>query len=103
MRKTSHYFRLPEANELKQTYSSWIGKKAYVGGGKMETLKDIIIKPSKDIIVFGKSEKGHAVYFEFENKKRLSAYSFLIVNGLTPVFTISSRKVSDEGESQQTG
>lgn len=85
MRKISSHFKLPEANELKQTYSSWIGKKAYMTDGKMETLQSITVRPSGDISIRGQHEKGYVVDFEFANKKRLSANEFLEANGLAPV------------------
>jgi hypothetical protein len=99
MKNAFHYTGFSEADELKRTYSSWIGKKAHIGDGQMETLKSIIIKGSRSTTISGKNERHYTVYFEFENKKRLSAATFLAVNSLTSVLNLSSV----ESEAPQVG
>lgn len=81
--RAGYYYKLNEAEEIKQTYSSWVGKKAHAGKGILATLTDIIIKEkrSRDKI---QAEKNYRVIFEFENKKKFAAHEFLKINSLIP-------------------
>lgn len=82
MAKGTYYYRLCEAEKLKQTYSSWIDKDAHFGAGQIEVLKQIIIKPKRSSKV--KSvENLFTVKFEFKNAETLDAFEFLSNNGLT--------------------
>jgi hypothetical protein len=100
MARTVYYYRLAEAEEIKKAYSSWVGKLAHIGNGKIETLKQIVIRPAREMMIFGKKEKAYKVFFEFENKKCFSAYAFMINNGLTPIVNISSDVLSQSDSKQ---
>jgi hypothetical protein len=84
MESVFHYHTLPEAQEIKQTYSSWIGKKSHIGMGRQEVLKDITLKPGKPISVGESVEPGYYLEFVFENKV-LNVYEFTVSNGLMPI------------------
>jgi hypothetical protein len=99
MMRKLQYYRLSEAEEIKSNFSTWVGRPAHVGHGKLETLIEIVIKPCREIMVFGKREKGYKVKFKFSNHS-FDAYQFMINNGLTPVVTISSSVYPD---SKQVG
>jgi hypothetical protein len=80
--KRAHYYTLAEAEEIRQTYSSWVGKTAHIGAGSHELLKNISIRSNSDNFPNGKSL---VVEFEFENGRTFSAYEFSVNNGLVPV------------------
>lgn len=82
MAKGIYYYRLCEAEKLKQTYSSWIDKDAHIGAGRIEVLKQIIIRPKRALKVKN-DEKLFSVKFEFKNQEILDAFDFLSNNGLT--------------------
>lgn len=73
------YFSSEEAEELKRTYSSWLGKQAHVGNGVTDTLLSIRIVPGK---TYPAKKKVFLVEFEFSNGKKFSAPEFLFYNGL---------------------
>lgn len=79
--KLSHYFTLAQAEELRKIFLSWIGKKAHIGAGYHETLKDIAIREGQEQIP---SEKRYLVEFIFENNRSFGAYEFSVNNGLKP-------------------
>jgi hypothetical protein len=79
------YYRLEEAEELRQTFSSWINKLAYVGNGETNILKRIIVKPRRTLKISTSNEKVYSVKFEFINSTKIDAQSFLINNGLCRV------------------
>jgi hypothetical protein len=83
MTRIRYYYRLCEAEKLKQTYSSWINKKAHLGNGHFEILKRIIIKPKRTVKLQPPPENLFIVKFEFINAKKLDAWLFLKNNGLT--------------------
>ncbi len=74
-----HHFKLEDAENLKQTYSSWIGKPAHVGNGESDILKEITITPKDQMSL---ARKNYFVQFEFVNAK-LHAIEFLKNNGLS--------------------
>lgn len=85
MARGGYYYRLKEAEELKQTYSSWVNKKAHAGNGTFAILKCIKVRPRRSAKTFFEVEKVYSVQFEFENKIKLDAQNFLLNNGLTAV------------------
>jgi hypothetical protein len=81
--KNLYYYRLEDAEEIRRSFASWIGKKAHIGKGQVETLKTIIIKQKRQISSAVASIKFYRVEFVFENRKRLSAQEFLYHNSVT--------------------
>jgi hypothetical protein len=77
--KNLFYFKLHEAEKLRDTYTSWIGKEAHVGKGMKEMLLKIRIKPRRSNVK--KPEKLYHVEFVFDNKT-FSAQEFLFHNSL---------------------
>jgi hypothetical protein len=75
------YYKLEQAEEIKQTYHSWVGKHAHVGMGVTDTLKSIRIKPKK-VKNPRASTKLFIVEFEFDSNVTFSAHEFLFYNGL---------------------
>jgi hypothetical protein len=73
-----YQFKLEDAETIKQTYSSWIGKPAHVGNGESDILKKITIVPKN---VVSLARKNYFVKFEFSHAK-LHAIEFLKNNGL---------------------
>jgi hypothetical protein len=84
MESVFHYHTLSEAQEIRQTYSSWIGKKAHIGMGKQEMLRTIDLKAGRSIVVGGSIEQGYYLEFIFESKT-LNVYEFTVGNGLMPI------------------
>jgi hypothetical protein len=80
MERKDMYYSLREAEEIKQTFSSWIGKKAYTVCGKQEVLKNIIIKPVH--LAANRLKVNFSIDFEFENRNVCASTEFLSVNGL---------------------
>lgn len=74
-------YKSEDAENLKKTYSSWIGRGAHTGHGKTQVLKDIIItkhqleRPLEDTAIY-------KVEFVFENGDTLNSYEFLNYNSL---------------------
>jgi hypothetical protein len=77
--KNLFYFELHEAEKLRNTYTSWIGKEAHVGKGITEKLREIQIRPRNGRTK--KPEKLYHVDFVFDNKI-FSAHEFLFHNSL---------------------
>lgn len=75
-----YYYSNEQAEELKNKFEAWIGKKAHVGSGRTEILKQIHILSKKSRNPFTKNRKLFRVSFEFENKRRISANRFLQYN-----------------------
>jgi hypothetical protein len=84
MESVFHYHTLTEAQEIKQTYYSWIGKRSHIGMGKQEILKDITLKAGRAIAVGEALEQGYYLEFIFETKM-LNVYEFTVSNGLRPI------------------
>ena len=82
MARVRYYYRLCEAEKIKTTYSSWISKKAHLGGGHFEVLKKITIKPRMSRKNDALTETLFTIKFEFTNSKKIDAYLFFINNGL---------------------
>jgi hypothetical protein len=80
-----YYYRLDQAEEIIQTYSSWIGKPAHIGRGLKETLKAIKVQEKRAPRNLKGSQKLYRVEFEFTNEKKFSAHEFLFHNGLVPL------------------
>jgi hypothetical protein len=78
--KNLFYYRLEEAEKIKETYNSWIGKEAHIGKGLTGKLKSIIIKPKQKLNI--REEKLYSVEFEFNTNRKFSAHEFLFHNGL---------------------
>lgn len=83
MNNKTHYYTLLEAEKLKQTYSSWINKKAHLSEGAFEILKRITIKPAPIATDSQHTDLLHSVHFEFTNSRKVDANMFLINNGLS--------------------
>ncbi len=81
MKPEVNYYKFEEAQELKQTFSSWINKTAHIGNGRQDVLKRTIITPRRIQNVL-KKEKFYIVKFEFTNNNKVDAHSFLMNNGL---------------------
>ena len=79
--KNLFYYKLEQAEEIRSTYNSWVGKQAHVGLGMTGTLKSIRIKP-KRIKNQHDSNKLFKVEFEFDNNVKFSAHEFMFYNGL---------------------
>jgi hypothetical protein len=102
MERIVHYYSLEEAEEVRQTYSSWIGKKAYTLSGIQEILKNISIKPGR-IISGEKTRHGFFVDFEFDNGGQCGSYEFMSRNGLIPTLNMNKlRKLYETLEAEQT-
>jgi hypothetical protein len=84
MESVFHYHTYTEAQEIRQSYLSWIGKKAHIGMGRQEVLKDIAVKIGNAISVGEKPEQAYYLEFAFENKV-LNVYEFTVGNGLMPI------------------
>lgn len=82
MAREIYYYRLCDAEKLKQTYSSWINKEAHIGAGEIGILRRIIIKSKRSFKIMPGSENLFSVKFEFNNSKKLDAFIFLKNNGL---------------------
>ncbi|MFL5751873.1 MAG: hypothetical protein ACJ76F_00580 [Bacteroidia bacterium] len=80
--KANPYYKLQEAEEIIQTFSSWVGKKAHAGNGALETLKGITLKKKRSHSTSTNNELSYRVIFEFENNKKFSAGEFLKINSL---------------------
>ncbi|MCW3077297.1 MAG: hypothetical protein JWO32_1906 [Bacteroidetes bacterium] len=85
MNNNPHYYTLLEAEKLKQTYSSWINKKAHLSEGQFEILKRITIKPAPVSTDKQHADLLHSVQFEFTNSRKVDAKMFLINNGLANI------------------
>jgi hypothetical protein len=84
MESVFHYHTFSEAQEIKQTYSSWIGKKAHTGMGQQELLRDITLKSGNTVSVGEHPDQAYYLEFVFENKV-LNVYEFTVGNGLMPI------------------
>lgn len=84
--KNLFYYKLEEAEQIMQNYSSWIGKEAHVGKGTKGVLQSITIKPKRVTGLGTKTEKVYKVEFEFESNRRFSAFEFLFHNSLMSTF-----------------
>jgi len=82
--KSYLYFKSGEAEALKQTYVSWIGRDAHTGKGKKQVLKNIIITECTLHKPF-KGETSYKVEFIFEDNSVLNAYDFLVFNSLITI------------------
>ncbi len=80
-----YYYKLEEAEKLKETYSSWIGKQAHIGKGVKDTLQAITIKPKRGLGQYD-ANKIYKVEFQFGTKKRFSAHEFLFHNSLVTTY-----------------
>lgn len=83
MAREIYYYRLCEAEKLRETYSSWINKEAHIGAGEIGILKKIHIKPTRAVKDNPDTESLFSVKFEFANARKLDAFLFLKNNGLT--------------------
>jgi hypothetical protein len=76
------YLRIEEAEKLKQTYASWIGKRAHVGNGVSGILKAITVKEKVSNNKGKDGEKLYHLEFEFDNERKFGAVEFLFHNNL---------------------
>jgi hypothetical protein len=81
------YYKFEEADSLKQTFSSWIGKLAHTGGGKVDILENISIRPKESRSLSKSATEAYVVQFEFKNSGNVNAFEFLKNNGLSPVLS----------------
>lgn len=79
--KSLFYFKREEAERLKDTYSSWIGKQAHTGKGKKQVLININIVQRK-LYKGSRDASNYRIEFLFDNNVTLSAYEFLFYNSL---------------------
>jgi hypothetical protein len=79
---TPLYYSLREAEEFKNRFSSWIGKKSHIGQGVTETLASIEIKQKKIVKPTRNSDMLFRIEFVYENNHKLSAHDFLYHNAL---------------------
>lgn len=90
--ENAFYYKLEEAEQLKQTYTSWIGREAHVGKGEKQTLQSI------KILSFRSPMTAYRVEFIFANGQSLNTAEFLFRNGLVQSFknfnTISQKSDS---------
>jgi hypothetical protein len=75
------YFNLEQAENIRNTYSSWIGRKAHIGNGSTDFLTDIQLKPRHEFRPF-RSEKLYSIQFVFEGGQKFFAHDFFLYNGL---------------------
>lgn len=87
MAQKRYYYKLQEAEELKQTFSSWVNKVAHIGNGQLSVLKEIVIKPKKVILQQPPELQTYNVEFRFTNSRVLDAGHFLMTNGLRGSFS----------------
>jgi hypothetical protein len=93
--KNLFYYRLEDAQQIKSTFASWIGKQAHIGNGRVETLKAIAIRPKRQIRSISKSREFFKVEFEFEGEKKFSVHEFIFHNSLESIHNhplIASKK-----------
>ena len=81
-----YYYKLEEAEKIKETYSSWIGKEAHVGRGVKDKLKTITIEATRNLNLYNKTDKFYKVEFKFEKEKSFSAHEFLFHNSLITAY-----------------
>jgi len=84
--KNLFYYKLEEAEQIRQNYSSWIGKEAHVGKGNKGVLMSITIKPKREPKQVKKQQRVYKVEFEFEAKRKFSAFEFLFHNSQMSTF-----------------
>jgi hypothetical protein len=82
MAQRRFYFLWEEAQRLKETYSSWLNKVAYIDKGKLSELKKIAIKPKRTFLKQDQTIQTYHVEFHFESKI-IDASHFLLSNGLS--------------------
>lgn len=82
MATEQYFYRLCEAEKIKQTYSSWINKRAHLGKGQFEILKTISVNAAQARKQAGE-DALFSVKFEFWNGQKIDAWHFLKNNGLT--------------------
>jgi hypothetical protein len=90
MARRKYYYNLHEAEELKQTFSSWINKVAHIGNGQISILKEIKIRPKRTLFKQDPASQVYHVEFQFINAKKIDASHFLITNGLTNIISRKS-------------
>jgi hypothetical protein len=76
------YFNLEQAESIKNTYSSWVGRKAHIGNGYTSVLTDIQIKQKREFRAFRTSERLYSIQFYFEGGQKFHADDFFLHNGL---------------------
>lgn len=76
------YFNLEQAESIRNTYSSWIGRKAHIGNGYTEVLTDIQIKQKREFKPFRTSETLYSIRFHFQGGQKFYAHDFFLHNGL---------------------
>ncbi|MBA3663098.1 MAG: hypothetical protein H0W61_02680 [Bacteroidetes bacterium] len=86
-------YKKEEAQNLKNTYTSWIGRDAHTGNGKKKILKDINISQDKLLEPLTDSAV-YKVDFIFEGNTVLDAYEFLSYNSL--IFDDASKNTADK-------
>jgi hypothetical protein len=76
-----YYHKLDEAEELRRSYASWIGKRAHVGNGRTAILLAISIKQKRNLNASKQAEELYRIQFEFDTSHKLSSFEFLFYNG----------------------
>jgi hypothetical protein len=85
MAQRKYYYRYEDAEQLKQTFQSWVNKVAQTGNGEFSVLKNIDIKQKKTIFQQDPSLQTYSVEFQFVNSKAIDSSHFFLVNGLNNV------------------
>jgi len=83
MAQRKFYYGHEDAEHLKQTFESWINKTAQSGNGEVSVLKNIAVRPKKNIFKQDASLQTYCVEFQFTNTKTIDSSHFLLVNGLS--------------------
>lgn len=104
MAQRKFYYRHEDAEHLKQTFESWIDKTAQAGNGEISVLKNISVKPKRNIFKQDIALQTYSVEFHFRNSKTIDSSHFLLVNGLsnfTPKKAESNPELNSDNQTQK--
>jgi hypothetical protein len=96
--KNLFYYKLREAEMIRNKYMSWIGREAHIGGGRTAILKSISIKLKKGKAGENTVEDLFKVEFEFAENKKFSAYEFFYCNSLPELYTVLNNNIPKNPE-----
>lgn len=94
MAQRRFYYKLQEAQDLKDSFTSWINAIAHMGNGQMGILNEIIIKPKKTLFRQPQELKRYYVEFAFNNGKVIDASHFLVCNGLRSACSVPKTQLT---------
>lgn len=75
-------YTIEEAERIKRAYSCWLNKAAHIGSGRIGILTDITVKRKRNTKNVVDRNKKYTVLFQFTRTIKLSAFEFLVNNGL---------------------